>query len=181
MNTLETISTKKKPNNESHTFTCDCIRTALFQLVKTTPYEKITVTAIIERAGVSRAGFYRNYISKEAVLEDIADSHFDKIFDTAFDDITQDNFKEKYTALFETISENKEYFDIISILSNYSPNIFDLSKYLKKEYIGKSNYEYYSHIAMMQSQRTVVLEWYKNGMKESPEEMADFFCKLYLS
>ncbi len=58
-------------NDEARKFTRECICTAIVKLMKEKEFSKITVTDICEKAGVSRAGFYRNFKDKEAVLEDI--------------------------------------------------------------------------------------------------------------
>ena len=47
-------------NQESKQLTRECIRTALLQLLKNESFENITITSINKRAGLSRAGSYRN-------------------------------------------------------------------------------------------------------------------------
>ena len=72
---METELKKRKvlrlSNEESHRLTRECICTALIFLMDKQPFDKITITSIIERSGVSRAAFYRNYSSKEDVMRDI--------------------------------------------------------------------------------------------------------------
>lgn len=58
-------------NKESRKFTRECITTAIVKLMKVKDYAKITVTDICEKAGVSRAGFYRNYKDKEDVMKEV--------------------------------------------------------------------------------------------------------------
>ena len=41
------------------------------QLLEKKDLKKITISELVERAGVSRAAFYRNYSSKEEILEGI--------------------------------------------------------------------------------------------------------------
>lgn len=48
----------------------ECIYTALLQLLEKKPYEHITIQEIVDRAGVSRMAYYRNYESKDDILED---------------------------------------------------------------------------------------------------------------
>ena len=61
------IKTRK---NKTNLFVRDCITKALFQLLKNNEFEDISVSDIIKRAGVSRMGFYRNFSSKENVVEE---------------------------------------------------------------------------------------------------------------
>jgi AcrR family transcriptional regulator len=48
------------------------LRSTLLSLVEEKPFEQITVREIAERAGVSSPTFYRQYPTKEALLDDIA-------------------------------------------------------------------------------------------------------------
>ena len=57
-------------NEESNRFTKECICTALILLMNEQDFEKITISSIIKRAGVSRGAFYRNYSSKEDILRE---------------------------------------------------------------------------------------------------------------
>lgn len=50
--------------------TKEYIITALFQLLETTPFDKISVSDVAKRAGVSRMTFYRTYRSKSDVILD---------------------------------------------------------------------------------------------------------------
>ncbi|HIS47816.1 MAG TPA: TetR/AcrR family transcriptional regulator [Candidatus Scybalocola faecigallinarum] len=49
-------------------FVCECITQSLFRLMKRKPYNKITVTDLVQEAGVSRNSFYRNYQSTEEII-----------------------------------------------------------------------------------------------------------------
>ena len=55
-------------DNGTHALAMDCIYEALVQLMDEKPYEKITVTEIVARAGFSRMAYYRNYSSKDEIL-----------------------------------------------------------------------------------------------------------------
>lgn len=48
----------------------ECIQEALFLLMQEQPLADITISAISERSGISRMGFYRNYKTKTDVLND---------------------------------------------------------------------------------------------------------------
>lgn len=55
-------------SNSAHMLAIDCIYDALISLMKVKPYNKISVTDITERAGVSRMAYYRNYEEKDDIL-----------------------------------------------------------------------------------------------------------------
>lgn len=55
--------------NKTNIFVRECITQSLFKLLEKKDFECISITDIITKAGVSRMGFYRNYSSKEDVIE----------------------------------------------------------------------------------------------------------------
>ncbi len=55
-------------NIESNKITRECIETALILLMSEKDYSNITISEIVQRAGVSRTAYYRNYSSKEDIL-----------------------------------------------------------------------------------------------------------------
>ncbi|MBT1162370.1 TetR/AcrR family transcriptional regulator [Bifidobacterium sp. SO1] len=73
------LATLHRNNEESNAFVRDCIEGALIQLMETKPFESITVTDIARRAGVSRNAYYRNYASKEAILDGFLATIFEEI------------------------------------------------------------------------------------------------------
>lgn len=55
-------------NQELRRITRESLLGALIELWETKPYERITVTELTQRAGVSRMAFYRNYGSKDEIV-----------------------------------------------------------------------------------------------------------------
>ncbi len=58
----------KLNNEESNYVTREAIRDALYLLMKRKSFQEIKISKIIERSGVSRSAFYRNYKTKEEIL-----------------------------------------------------------------------------------------------------------------
>ncbi|MBT1174686.1 TetR/AcrR family transcriptional regulator [Bifidobacterium sp. LC6] len=73
------LATLHRNNEESNAFVRACIEGALIQLMEMKPFESITVTDIAKRAGVSRNAYYRNYASKEAILDGFLAAIFERI------------------------------------------------------------------------------------------------------
>lgn len=63
----------KLNNEESNYVTREAIRDALYLLMKKKSFQEIKISEIIERSGVSRSAFYRNYKTKEEILYDTLD------------------------------------------------------------------------------------------------------------
>ncbi len=69
MTELQKKNVLRQSNKESNALTRECIESALVLLMKEQSFSEITITDIIRKAGVSRASYYRNYSSKEDILE----------------------------------------------------------------------------------------------------------------
>lgn len=70
---------KNLSNKEANKVTKECLQTALIQLMSQKPFEKITITELVRRSGVSRTAFYRNYESKEEILNEVCRSFIDSL------------------------------------------------------------------------------------------------------
>ncbi|MBR3486231.1 MAG: helix-turn-helix transcriptional regulator, partial [Clostridia bacterium] len=71
MNELERMNILRLSNAEANKVTRECMKTALVKLLNEKDLPRISVTEIVTAAGVSRPAFYRNYSSKEDLLEDV--------------------------------------------------------------------------------------------------------------
>ena len=171
----------KMSNMESNLFTKECICTALLSLMATETFDHITVTSIINRAGVSRGGFYRNYKAKEDVLEEICEELFQYILDFITEHDLYENTKKWYEDLFRSIAENAEIFQLL-IKAQVPRNIvlkFDEGLILQKLQRNDSPMVQYRAAAIGRALTEVVVIWFRNGMQESPEEMAEMLLKLF--
>ena len=63
-------------NAESHRITIESIQRAMVELLQRNDFKSISIKELVERAGVSRSAFYRNYQSKEEVLQSIIHDAF---------------------------------------------------------------------------------------------------------
>lgn len=169
----------RKSNQESKSLTRQYIKTALLYLMKETPYNKITVTAIINRAGVSRAGFYRNYAYKEEVLEDIATTIYKQLTEYYTLEIENNTLQQRYILLFRKLQENAEWFQLVLLQNSHQNYIFNAATYVEQYLNPQSPEEHYRYIAVVDAQRAIIIDWFTNGMKESPEEMAKIFTEIF--
>ncbi len=58
-----------RSNSELNKLTKESIETALLFLMEKKDFNKISISELVKKAGVSRNAFYRNYKSKEEILE----------------------------------------------------------------------------------------------------------------
>ncbi len=183
MNNQETELKKKEvlrlSNAQSNQLTRECIRTALIYLMNEQSFDKITITSIINRSGISRAGFYRNYSSKEDVLQEIGQLLSDTLVESATNAKYENNPRQWYSDVFTAIQENHAWFQLF-IQAKMPPDfIFHSAQKTEQELLKLPPMDRYRKIAMQQAFTTVVIHWFQNGMQESPEEMSDLCCSLF--
>ena len=59
--------------------TITCIRMALIDLLQRKHYSEISMTDIIKKSGISRAGVYKNYKNKAEIIFDIYQEPIDEV------------------------------------------------------------------------------------------------------
>ncbi|MGN1401368.1 MAG: TetR/AcrR family transcriptional regulator [Bacillus sp. (in: firmicutes)] len=167
----------KKKRNSVNVFSKDCIATALIKLMKQKNYEDITVTDICHTAGVSRVTYYRNYKSKEDIITQYLQEltyQFDQEVNSL--NASKDVYKwvlayfrfwMKHRGFLICLEESRlSYLMLLHINSHIS----SLSKTAKQKYVG---------YCIVGSLHNMLLEWMKEGISESPEELAKIVCDIY--
>lgn len=165
-------------NMKSNELTRECVRTALIYLMSEKPFDKITVTSIIERSGISRAGFYRNYVSKEEVLEEIGQRLADTICQSLAMEKYKNNSWQWYFDCFTVIKEKEK--DVrLFIQAGISLNsVLQFNILSEKEFKRLSVKERYRTLASQSAFTRIIFYWFQNEMKESPKEMADLCVEI---
>ena len=94
----KSLENLRKSNQESNFLTREAIETALLQLLEKKDLAKISISELVKRAGVSRAAFYRNYDSKEEILESVFKRSVHNIMEqlSHYDVQAMQEFLEKY-------------------------------------------------------------------------------------
>ncbi|MDO4170050.1 MAG: TetR/AcrR family transcriptional regulator [Lachnospiraceae bacterium] len=181
--TIETELKKREvlrmSNAESKRLTKECIQTALIYLMGQQPFEKITITSIIKRSGVSRAGFYRNYSSKEEVLQDIGSRLYQQLLEASTDEKYKDNPYQLYLDCFRKIEEQADQVRLFIQANLPLDFIFDTVSLLRQTPKDQSTTEHYRQIAIESARREIAISWFQKGMKESPEEMANICVSIF--
>lgn len=144
------------------------ITDALFQLLDKKNYNEITITDISEKAGVTRITFYRNFENKDDIVKQALNEIFDKY--------KWDTEKDTGYQIFDFFSKNKK---IIDLLYKTKLQLFLIDNFLKR-FDYKSDEESifaYSKVMITYLIFGLCDEWYKRGMKETPDEIFNLFNK----
>ncbi len=160
---------------EPEEYTRHYIVQALFKLMSSYDYEKISVTDIAEKAGVGRATFYRYFKRKEDVIIYYFE-HNTKEF--VYGQRFYPRCKEDYIRTVKTVltrfKENKEPFILIRkarleyIYLDYLNNNF--TKKFESEYPDSHSYAPYLYAGMLFN---VSMAWLDNDCKEDINTLAE--------
>ena len=161
------IKTKKK------------LAAALKELMKTAAFDKITVSDITEKCNVHRQTFYYHFQDRYELLDWI---FYNEIVEPFTDNICADNIQEKFLNIFETMSNDKQFYQ-----NALKTNGDDLTRYISKVASDQfteifRNLSKESGLHMTDNDEDglmaeffgygicgVVMNWAIRGMKEPPE------------
>jgi len=161
--------------------TCSWILEAILLLMDEKPYDKITVSDIIEKAGIARQTFYRNYKDKnEAVVQ-----YFANIFNSELLSVENINEKDKLDNIVLTFNIKymvnhrvnlKKLLTIAGIEDFFTDRFIEWNKMLfdqKKNKLNKEAQLVYRY--KLQYQITgiiiVIMDWFKNDMPSSIDNL----------
>ena len=100
-------------NKESNQLTRECLQLALIHLMAEQPYEKITVSEIVRRAGVSRTAFYRNYTDKEDILHEMGGKLIEMISELTDKPELFEDSRSWFENVFRLMRENREVLTLL--------------------------------------------------------------------
>lgn len=162
-------------NEESNKLTRECLRTAMFKLIEQKSFEKITITDIANRAGVSRVAFYRNYATKEELVKDLCQCLLEELRASVKSECFRTNRKLWFQHFFSVIQENSTFFKA------YLNANLRLSNGMVVETIRPSStmQDHYRNVADEGAFINILTEWFLTGMVQTPEEMGDICETLF--
>ena len=163
-------------NNKRELSVAQYITNSLFELMKAKPYNDISITEITDKAKVNRVSFYRNFTSKEDIIDKWIKSTTQKFLSKSDISYQRDSTLDYFTKLFTHLEKYKTEAMLIynANLFNLLKNAFNnnLIKLHKKEY---SNYKSYFLAGGIFN---VYCFWLINGCKETPHQVAEKLVDL---
>lgn len=154
---------------------------ALKELIRTEPFEKITVSDITEKCGVHRQTFYYHFQDRYELLDWIL---YQELFVPLVDGFNFDNMYEKLFRLFSTMYEDKRFYqhamkinndDIIRFIGSVVTDEFLRIIQTLGEESGVASVDEDEELFVSEffgyGISGVVFNWVSKGMKETPEVM----------
>lgn len=167
-------------NQESNRLTKEALEISLMQLLEKKELAKITISELVHRAGVSRAAFYRNYSSKEQMLEEI----FGKTVQKIMDKLGQFNLRtELYQVWIILFKEAKKEARLISLAVDYNLEKYltqAVFNFLEKRQQSRREASSYIHSFWSSALVSVLSKWIKDGMQVPAEKIASLGLPLMI-
>ena len=160
------------------------ISEALIALLQVKEYNKISIQDIVDKAGLSRITYYRNFNNKDEIIIYYLEENTRDFFNRLNVNINQKEWKKYIEILFRDLLEEKKMLLTKTLIKA------DLTHYIKNEIervlTSRTNNqrEMYKQLFIAGGIFNVYIEWVSNGCKETPEEMSnilnDFFESFIL-
>ena len=164
---------------------------ALYKLLEVKSFSDIKITEIIDKAGISRATFYRNFNSKEHIVmikvrNMFVDFHMNMLQLYALDQPEDETIvigeffrriDEEEKLIDTVIKSNLEYLmieGILQIIDYYKERFYELVKTNKKT-------EEYTMDIIASSCWTLLSRWHKSGKEETPSRLAKIYLGAFRS
>jgi AcrR family transcriptional regulator len=168
-------------NAESNRFTRECIQTALLELLESAKLTQISISDIVNKAGVSRMAYYRNYHSKEDILE-----NFMQDIVTALKEAMSPYLKIRemhgYWLVLFTSMQNYARQYLILLKANEGNRILEhVNQFALLISSAHTPLEKYQQYFWSGAAYNLLTEWIRNGMSQTPEEMAEICQSIFLT
>lgn len=165
---------KNKNNQEKNTYVRQHILSALLELMRTQDFASISIKTLVNAAGVGRASFYRNFASKEDVLQQESvrlTNAWKAEFEQAHPDGTPQQGNEWLISLLDFYKEHAAFY-----LALYRAGLSDIVLETILGYFDRApevpNALAYLNAAIGYMIYGWIQEWMRRGMQESGTELA---------
>lgn len=165
----------KRHSREINAIIKESLRGGLLELMKKMPYEKITITELCKKAGVSRTAFYGNFTTKDDILKLIVvelNNELVKITGSPFREYTDLTY---YINLFTFVKEQSAIIKLIfdaGFQYKYLTLVNEIVLHNSQIKLEKK----YQRLIWSGGLENALIYWIECGMQESVEEMAQFCC-----
>ncbi|MCQ2507731.1 MAG: TetR/AcrR family transcriptional regulator [Dorea sp.] len=169
-----------RPNHKTR-FTRKCIAEAIVILLQGTPFEKLRVSAIIKKAGISRMTFYKYYDSPKAALIDYLQimiseyveedqyEHTREVYRSYEHILYSIQFFDRYANFFLTLSRNGLHYILLDGINQFMTSHVEIRDAI-------TIYEIYAYAGGLLN---TFLLWEESEKRDSAEEVAKHLFALY--
>ncbi len=158
-------------NESRNAYVIEHITDSVLKLLREKPLSEISISEIVDDAGVGRTSFYRNFDTKE----DVVKRHISDLIETwdqEYKSTGKDSNAELYGSLFQHLKNHAEFYLLLK--QRNLMHLF-LEVYLKKNGPIPEDSNMWAYIKAFIAYGTYgwIEEWIVRGMQESSETMAE--------
>lgn len=186
---IDSVTDNVEKKNRRVRITIQAIRDALFELLKHTPIEKVTVSSICRLADINRSTFYVHYRDAYDLLNRIEEEFFDTIGQTLrFTKVVLPSV-EMLTPLFTVVYDNRDLCeavfrrqgnrDFLQRIGNIQREM-TLSAWTDKAVDFDQNLVHYLYAFSSYVNIGVLEQWILGGFRETPEQLAAIVTHLLM-
>lgn len=159
---------------------------SLLELMNEKPYKDITIKEISERADLVRQTIYRNFRSKEAILEHYVDDKYKDFINLISNKkeislhdllVTYFEFMENNRGFLKKLIDNNIYSVVLDLHLKYIKSVNKNSKFIQI-FSEKNDINILEHFSAG-GLWFILKKWIDDGINKSPREMADMVLNLY--
>ncbi len=167
-------------NEKMNQITKESICRAMLLLLKEKDFQDISITELTRRAAVSRNGFYRNYSSKEEILEELISTFNKGLFIAVGIPTAGPELQEWYRRFFAIVRSQSGTMLRLINAGAQGQYLQATAKHFLKGCGSDSPEERYRVLAWNGALQSITQSWLNSGMSESDEKMA-LICSGLLS
>lgn len=170
----------KKSNNPLSIQSKERIIAALLELLLEKPYNQITITEISSQSQLARRTFYRNFDTKEAILDLYIEKLTSEYIKLLYEEDTLKiynvakvyfTFWNKHLDFLILMEKNDLLYMLLQKYNKYLPMIHNKFKRNKEENLNNNALEYVLTFSAGGFWNTLI-KWVHEGAKKTPDEMA---------
>jgi len=165
----------------------DRINRAFLQLLNEKSYSDITVTDIINKAGVARVSYYRNYSSISEIMETITDRMAEDFITDMIPMFSSNDERKIREFLFNYYYRFQRRYVDMTPENRYNRDVIKSRVNVKLKTLAQQNNKtadykvIYTRVAKMSLIEGIAQKWGNDGFLQSPEEMIDFTMSIITS
>ena len=165
-------------NVESNALTRESIETALIQLMQEKSFRDITITDICKRAGVSRNAYYRNYSSKEDILEAYVKNLIDEMVTVLRTSDPIHETIQSWHLLLGVVQKYASHYKIL-LQAGYEDRLREeYIKHINQGVLTETYQNYYSNVYWVSAISGLIAQWVKDDMQVPLEQLASLGAML---
>lgn len=148
----------------------------VFLLMKTKPYEQISIQDIVDKAGFSRMAYYRNFKSKDEVVQYYLHKITQDFLDRTKINLLTVDLRKFFVTVFTHLTNVKDI-GLLLLKNNilhFAKTEFDKIFYNK----AQNKRELYNYLFISGGLFNIYQVWLEQNCIETPEELADLLIDI---